>query len=127
MGKDLTSEIATLIQSHREDEWWDFKREHHHDKADLVHDIICMANSRADRDAYIIYGIEDKSFKVIGVENDQNRRNQQGITDILRSVGFAGGVRPRIEIQTIKIEQHKIDVLIIKNSSDVPYYLEKQY
>ena len=80
MGKDLTSEIATLIQSHREDEWWDFKREHHHDKADLVHDIICMANSRADRDAYIIYGIEDKSFNVIGVESDQNRRNQQGST-----------------------------------------------
>ena len=126
MDKDLTSEIATLIQSHREDEWWDFKREHHHDKADLVHDIICMANSRADRDAYIIYGIEDKSFNLIGVENDQNRRNQQGITDVLRSVGFAGSVRPRIEIQTVIIEQHEIDVLIIKNSFDVPYYLEKQ-
>ena len=126
MDKDLTSEIATLIQSHREDEWWDFKREHHHDKADLVHDIICMANSRADRDAYIIYGIEDKSFNLIGVENDQNRRNQQGITDVLRSVGFAGSVRPRREIQTVIIEQHEIDVLIIKNSFDVPYYLEKQ-
>ena len=126
MGKDLTSEIATLIQSHREDEWWDFKIDHHHDKADLVHDIICMANSRADRDAYIIYGIEDKSFNLIGVENDQNRRNQQGITDVLRSVGFAGSVRPRIEIQTVIIEQHEIDVLIIKNSFDVPYYLEKQ-
>ena len=127
LGNDLASEIAALIKSHREDEWWDFKREHQHDKADLVHDIICMANSRADRDAYIIYGIEDKSFNVIGVENDQNRRNQQGITDILRSVGFAGSVRPRIEIQTVIIEQHEIDVLIIKNSSDVPYYLEKQY
>ena len=127
LDNKFTNEIAELIDSHREDEWWDFKREHQHDKADLVHGIIFMANSRADRDAYIIYGIEDKSFDVIGVESDQNRRNQQGITDILRSVGFAGGVRPRIGIQTIIIEQHEIDVLIIKNSSDVPYYLEKQY
>ena len=86
MGNDLTSEIAALIKSHREDDWWDFKREHQRDKADLVHDIICMANSRADRDAYIIYGIEYKSFDMIGVENDQERRNQQGITDILSGV-----------------------------------------
>ena len=36
-------------------------------------------------------------------------------------------MRPRIEIKTVIIENHEIDVLIVKNSSDVPYYLEKQY
>lgn len=71
--------IEDLIRSRREDDWWDFKREHHHDKADLVHDITCMANSRANRDAYIIFGVEDKTFKIIGIENDANRRNQQGM------------------------------------------------
>lgn len=70
MTNELTSEIEMLINSHREDDWWDFKREHQHDKADLVHDIICLANSRANRDAYIVYGIEDKTFNVIGVESD---------------------------------------------------------
>lgn len=127
MEQDLTSIIEKLIQSRREDEWWDFKREYHHDKADLVHDITCMANSRANRDAYIIFGIEDKTFKILGVESDTNRRNQQGIVDILRSVSYAGSVRPRIELRTIILEQHEVDVLIVKNTYDVPYYLEKQY
>ena len=127
MEEELTTIIEKLIQSKREDEWWDFKREHHHDKAKLVHDITCMANSRANRDAYIILGVEDQTFDIIGVENDPNRRNQQGIIDILRSVGYAGSVRPRIELRTISLAQHDIDVLVVKNTFDVPYYLEKQY
>ncbi|SEL42675.1 ATP-binding protein [Ruminococcus albus] len=125
--EELYYEIIDLIESQREDDWCDFKRDHHNDKADLVHDIICMANNRANRDSYIICGIEDKSFNIIGVENDTNRRNQQNIVDILRSVSFAGSVRPRIEVRTIQISGHDIDVIIVKNSFDVPYYLEKQY
>lgn len=127
MDQKLYDEIHTLIDSGREDDWWDFKREHHHDKAALVHDIICMANNRADRDSYIIFGIENESFEVVGVENDSIRRNQQQITDILRSVNFAGGVRPRIETHTLNLANHDVDVLIVKNSFDVPFYLEKEY
>ena len=125
--KDLSSTIEGLIQSRREDDWWDFKREHHHDKADLVRDIICMANSRANRDTYIILGVEDGTFKITGVENDKNRRTQQNIVDILRSVHFAGSVRPRIELRTVRLNGHDVDVLIVKNTYDVPYYLEKEY
>ena len=51
-----------------------------------------MANNRANRDSFIICGIEDKTFNVVGVENDSHRRNQQNIVDILRSVNFAGSV-----------------------------------
>ena len=127
MEENLSSIVENLIHSHREDSWWDFKREHCHDKADLVHDITCMANSRANRDAYIILVVENQTFKILGVENDKNRRNQQGIVDILRSVSYAGSVRPRIELRTITLEQHEIDVLIVKNTYEVPYYLEKQY
>lgn len=125
--ENLTSEILNLLSSKREDDWWDFKREHHHDKAELVHDILCMANNHPRKDSYIIFGIDDKTFSVVGVEDDTNRRNQQGITDILRNILFAGSVRPRIEIQTIILNNHEVDVLIIKDSLDVPYYLEKEY
>lgn len=128
MNRDsLTSEILSLIESKREDDWWDFKREHHHDKAELVHDILCMANNRPRKDSYIIFGIDDETFSVIGVEADAYRRNQQCITDLLRNIAFAGSVRPRIEIQTIILDNHKVDVLIIKDSLEVPYYLEKEY
>ena len=115
------------MESKREDDWWDFKREYHHDKAELVHDILCMANNRPRKDSYLIFGIDDESFSIIGVENDTNRRNQQGITDILRNISFAGSARPRIEIQTIVLDNHDVDVLIIKDSLEVPYYLEKEY
>lgn len=123
----LTVEIKNLISTRREDDWWDFKREHHHNKADLVHDIICMANNRPRRDSYIIFGVENDTYNVIGVENNEKRRNQQCITDLLKNIAFAGGVRPRIEIHTIIIENHKIDVLIVKDSLNVPYYIEKEY
>ena len=123
----LTKEIMELIATRREDDWWDFKREHHFDKAELVHDILCMANNRPRRDSYIIFGIDDETMSIVGVENDKNRRNQQGITDLLRNIKFAGSVRPRIEIQTIDIENHIIDILIIKDSFDIPYYLETEY
>ena len=127
MPNELVAEIISLIKSQREGEWWDFKRKHHEDKADLVHDILCMANSRANRDSYIIYGVEDKTFDVIGVEADLKRRNQQGIINILRNVNFAGDVRPSVEMHAIPIMEHIIDVLIIKNSFAVPYFLEKEY
>lgn len=123
----LYDEITQLIATHREDDWWDFKREHHNDKAELVHDILCMANNRARRDSYIIFGVEDNTFSILGVENDERRRNQQNIVDILRNISFAGGVRPRIEVQTIIIDSHEIDVLIIKDSFETPFYLEKEY
>lgn len=123
----LYDEITQLIATHREDDWWDFKQEHHNDKAELVHDILCMANNRARRDSYIIFGAEDNTFSILGVENDERRRNQQNIVDILRNISFAGGVRPRIEVQTIIIDSHEIDVLIIKDSFETPFYLEKEY
>lgn len=110
----LTNQVVKLIETKCEDDWWDFKQEHHHDKAELVHDIICMANNRPRRDSYIIFGVEDKSFKIIGVEADNYRRNQQGITDILRNITFAGSVRPRVEVHTITLENHELDVLIYK-------------
>ena len=123
----LKNLIEELIAANREDDWWDFKQCHHQNKADLLHDIICLANNRADRDAYLIFGVEDKTYNLLGVENDANRRIQQGMVDFLRSKSFAGQVRPRVEVRTISINDHELDVFIVKNSTDVPYYITKDY
>ena len=123
----LKNLIEELIAANREDDWWDFKQCHHQNKADLLHDIICLANNRDNRDAYLIFGVEDKTYNILGVENDPNRRNQQGIVDFLRSKSFAGQVRPRVEVRTISINDHELDVFIVKNSTDVPYYITKDY
>ena len=123
----LKNLIEELIAANREDDWWDFKQCHHQNKADLLHDIICLANNRANRDAYLIFGVEDKTYNILGVENDPNRRNQQGIVDFLRSKSFAGQVRPRVEVRTISIHAHEVDVFRVRNSTDVPYYITKDY
>lgn len=123
----LKNLIEELIAANREDDWWDFKQCHHQNKADLLHDIICLANNRANRDAYLIFGVKDKTYNILGIENDPNRRNQQGIVDFLRSKSFAGQIRPRVEVRTISINDHELDVFIVKNSTDVPYYITKDY
>jgi hypothetical protein len=47
---DLESEILELIERRTEGDYWDFKQQWHFNNVDLTHDIICMANSPANRD-----------------------------------------------------------------------------
>ena len=47
---DLKNEILELIERHTEGEYWDFKQQWHSNNVDLIHDIICMANSLANRE-----------------------------------------------------------------------------
>lgn len=49
---DLIVEIENMIATKREDDYWDFKQKHHASKVNLVHDIICMANNRVNRDVW---------------------------------------------------------------------------
>lgn len=123
----LKIEVINLIDSKREGEYWDFKQKHHKNKDDLLHDIICMANNRADRDGYIIFGIEDGTFEILGVNEDENRKNQQQIIDFLKDKKFVSGIRPTIELKTLNIENKEIDVLIIKNTTDTPYYMVESF
>ena len=123
----LKIEVINLIDSKREGEYWDFKQKHHKNKDDLLHDIICMANNRADRDGYIIFGIEDATFEIIGVNQDENRKSQQQIIDFLKDKKFVSGIRPTIELKTLNIRNKEIDILIIKNTTDTPYYMVESF
>ena len=125
--KELKQLVEELIATKREDDWWDFKQCYNDNNVALLHDIICLANNRVDRDAYLIFGVEDKTWNIIGVENDPKRKNQQKVVQLLKSCKFAGDTRPRVEVRTITIDSHELDVFIIKNSSDVPYYLTSDY
>ena len=80
-----------------------------------MHDIICMANNMECRDAYIIIGIdEEKECSIQDVKNDSNRRNTQKMVDFLRDKKFAGGVRPRVVVEPLQVEDGEIDIIIIK-------------
>ena len=74
-----------------------------------------MANNMECRDAYIIIGIdEEKECSIQDVKNDSNRRNTQKMVDFLRDKKFAGGVRPRVVVEPLQVEDGEIDIIIIK-------------
>lgn len=108
-----------------EQEFLDFKQEHYENNAKFIHDLLCLSNAEHNGDRYIILGIEDKTKKIIGVENDTNRKNLQNFTDIIRAANFNN--QPTIKLETILIENHEIDILTIRNKKKRPYFLLKDY
>ena len=124
----MENEILHLIALKQEGGYWDFKREWYHDLTDLLHDIICMANNLENKDAYIIIGIDEANdFRVIDITNDPNRKSTHLIVDFLRNKKFAGGIRPTVYVQPIVIYSNTIDVLVVKNDYNTPYYLTENY
>ena len=115
----LDAEIKKLILLRQEGEYWDFKKEWHINKADLLHDIICMANNPSLHDGFIVIGInEETDFSVCDVVNDPNRRKTQDMVTFLRDKKFAGGIRPTVYVQSLSIAQKTIDVIMVQNEQN---------
>ena len=122
--------IEKLISLKQEGSYWDFKREWYSQdkKADLLHDIICMANNLSNRDSYIIIVVdEENDYSFSSVMDDPNRRNTQQLVDFLRDKHFAGGVRPVVHVENISIGENEIDVIVVHNSDATPFYLTEKY
>ncbi|BBA92618.1 MULTISPECIES: AlbA family DNA-binding domain-containing protein [Streptococcus] len=126
MDTSFEDEILSLIKMQREGSYWDYKEKYHSNNAKFVHDIICLANNLVNRDAYLIFGVADDG-EIKGISHDENRKSQADIVDMLRNQKFAGGISPFVKLETIQIEDNEIDVLVIYNSKQVPYYLEEQF
>lgn len=123
----LTREIEELLSLGYEGGYWDFKSDYSDVKEDKLIDIICMANNLCDRDAYIIYGAEDNGI-VCGIENTTvHRANTADLIKFLRERDFAGDNIPDVEVKTIYLHEHELDVWIIHNSRKTPYYLAQEY
>lgn len=124
----LKNKVSFLIRAQQEGEYWDFKKEWHSDNGDLVHDIICMANNLSTNDGLIIIGIdEEHDYFPCGVNCDENRKNTQNIVDLLKDIHFAGDTRPFAYVETLSFGSNEIDVIVVKNDVNTPYYLIRQY
>ncbi|MBE6768092.1 MAG: ATP-binding protein [Ruminococcaceae bacterium] len=121
----LNSVIVSYINSKQEACHYDFKQEWHSASkdADLLHDILCLANNTDNADAYLIIGVTD-SYDVVGV-TDWKKSNE--VFDYLRSKKFAGSRMPEIQIHKLYYKHRKIDVVEIKSSKNVPFYLAEKY
>lgn len=120
--------IKRLIEEN-EDEFHDFKLEWYtqNQKAEMIKDLFSFTNTSHHEDCYILIGIRDSDHQVIGVENDRNRLTTDKLTDYLNNLPIANHYIPNIKVKTVKLDNHEIDVIIIKNTDDVPVYLETEY
>lgn len=122
----LTQTISDLIDLKYEGSYWDYKQEHHSKENNhkLIHDIICLANNLENREAYLIIGVDDNG-NVVGFKDDSFRRNQQPLNDLVRHKNWEGYGAPNIRLRTIHIEGIEVDVIVIQQSSHVPYTLDE--
>ena len=123
-------EIYNLISLKQEGGYWDFKRQWYEKghESDMLHDIICMANNLNNRDAYIIIGVdEDDDYKPYDVTDDPNKRTTQMMVDFLKDKKFAGDTRPIVTVESVQTHQYILDVVVIHNSTNTPFYLKTHY
>ncbi|UOR07708.1 ATP-binding protein (plasmid) [Hymenobacter aerilatus] len=126
----LESVVRKLIASKREGEHWDFKVKHHDNNADLLHDLLCLANSLYQGRRYLIFGVEDpaKGANVVGLSSvEPGRKSQANYIDFIRNQHFAGSIRPEVELETLVLDGKEIDVLVIFDNPYKPYWLTQDY
>ncbi|MEQ0488931.1 RNA-binding domain-containing protein [Anaerococcus murdochii] len=125
-------EILELMNLRQEGGYWDFKKEWYKSdnkgKQDLLHDIICMSNNLYSRDAFIIIGVnEEDNYNLRDVSEDDGRKNTQNIVDFLKDKKFAGGLRPTVYVKSYQILGKTIDIIVILNDNNTPYYLTDKF
>lgn len=114
----------TTLPSFPESDWLDFKFEWHDNLTELVIDILCLANSDADCDRYLVFGVNDKDHSQIHTPVDNHKTLEQ-LNDFFGKRNFTR--IPNISLQTVDIGDAKIDVLTIKKSTYRPYFLTQDY
>ena len=70
----ITEERLSELIEEGESEYCDFKLVHHRDKAELIHDILCLSNSPSGSNRYIIFGIRD-SRDIAGIKGEGRNMN----------------------------------------------------
>lgn len=125
---DFLKEIEALISLKQEGPYWDFKGQWHENKAELLVDILNMANNLVNRDAFIIIGVDESNdFSIKDISDDCNRKDTAKLTDFLRTQKFAGDFRPIVTVHPITMENGTIDVIVIHNSTNTPFFLREDF
>ena len=108
----LLATISTLINRKAEGTYWDFKREHHRCKADLIHDVLCLANAKHTGDRFLIYGVDDKKFSLHPIINDTGRRTQADLAGLFRDNAdkFFQSRSPEFYLKEITLGRTLLDV-----------------
>ena len=124
----IQQRVIKYINLQHEGDSWDFKREWHHDTADLLHDVICMSNLLVEEEGLIIIGVDETSgYSVCDVVGDSHRRDTMEMVNFLRDKPFAGGARPMVHVEAVELGGKTIDVIVVEKSLHVPFYLVQDF
>lgn len=126
---DLVEIISILINRKIEGAYWDFKREHHQDNADLIHDVLCLANAKHTGNRFLIFGVDDKEFSLHPINEDTGRRSQADLASLFRDNAkkFFQSRFPEFYLKEIELNKILLDVLVIEDTPHKPYYLVERY
>lgn len=70
---------------------------------------------------------DSSSAEVVGVDI-KNRKNQQNVLDFLhQKPKWAGGFVPEVYVKNMTFSGKEVDVIIIKQSNNTPFYLLEDY
>ena len=126
----LPATIWTLINRKTEGSYWDFKRKHHEHNANLVHDVLCLANTTKHLGPrFLIFGVDDKDYPLHPIDTDPDRRTQADITSLFRDNAnkFFQDRFPEFYLEEINLDGKLLDVLVIEDAPHKPYYLVENY
>ena len=121
--------ISDLVSRRTEGTYWDFKCKHHDRNADLIHDVLCLANANHDVDRYLIYGVDDSDYSVHPINEDPGRRTQADLAGLFRDNAnkFFQSRFPDFFLRETELEGKLLDVLVIKDAPHKPYYLIEKF
>lgn len=116
--------IEELLSKKQESDLFDIKLEYYKDdrKFELIKDVVSFANCRELGDKYIIFGVENKTFRIKGV--DEELPDISEIQSLLSTY-----VEPSLEIEMDSrvISGKNIKFIRIKNCINKPYVIKKSY
>ena len=126
---DLVEIIATLINRKIEGTYWDFKRKHHKNRADLIHDVLCLANAKHTGNRFLIFGVDGEDFSLHPINEDPGRRSQADLVGLFRDNAkkFFQSKFPEFYLTEIRLDGTLLDVLVIEDTPHKPFYLVEKY
>ncbi len=125
----LLATISGLINRKAEGTYWDFKREYHKCKSDLIHDVLCLANTKHTGDRFLIFGVDDENFSLHKITEDSGRKTQAELAGLFRDNAnkFFQSKFPEFYLKEITLDGVFLDVLVIEDTPHKPYYLVERY
>ncbi len=109
----------------KESETLDYKLTWHLDRAELLRDILSLANADSKHPRRLVFGVADDLKNFPGVGKDPNRLNQAELVDWLRKMKL--NHIPKVNLETICDANAEFDIINIENTLEKPYYLEELY